>query len=57
MYKCHNCEKRFTDFSSLLKFVNTGLYDEYNFEMYKNKELYIQSDDNKKELNLTKPVI
>ena len=54
VYKCHNCEKS-TDFSSLLKFVNTGLYDEYNFEMYKNKELYIQSDDNKKELNLTKP--
>ena len=55
VYKCHNCEKT-TDFSSLLRYVNGDLHKEYTFEIYKNKNVYIQSDDNKKDLNLTRPV-
>jgi len=55
VYKCHNCEKS-TDFGSLLRYVNSDLHKEYTFEIYKNKNVYIQSDDIKKDLNLTKPV-
>lgn len=55
VYKCHNCEKS-TDFGSLLRYVNSDLHKEYTFEIYKNKNVYIQSDDKKKDLNLSKSV-
>ena len=55
VYKCHNCEK-FTDFGSLLRYVNSDLQKNIHLN-YKNKNVYIQSDDNKKDLNLTKPFL
>ena len=44
VYKCHNCEKS-TDFSNLLKTVDNKLHDEYIFEIYKNKNVYIKDDN------------
>jgi len=44
VYKCHNCEKS-TDFSNLLKTLDKNLYDEYTFEVYKNKNVYIKGED------------
>lgn len=54
VYKCHNCEKT-TDFPNLLKYVNKKLHDDYIFEVYKNKKVYIEESDEKK-FNFVKPV-
>ena len=53
VYKCHNCEKS-TDFSNLLKYVNKKLYDDYVFEVYKNKKVYIETAEEEK-FNFVKP--